>query len=431
MEHRKGLLRKRMEEYNSILVHDILPFWMNKTDTEHGGFYTCYNVFGDHLVSKDKYVWSQGRCVWLYAKLAEDRNISMSDKMRASCRELAIKGGRFLEDYCLLPDGRAAFVLDENNQARAVAPFGSKAASTFADCFVAMGLAAAGAMEQNKGQVQKAYEILISADKQMRDGTFQTAPDVLPCGWKNQAVYMIMVNTAYELGKSFKAFEMKEELEAAKDICRYAMDVEMKYFLTGEDILLECLDCKFQPLDSLYGRHINPGHTQECMWFLIKAARWLCDEAVEKRALKVITNVAKISWDNQYGGMFYYLDKDGGKLKGQEAMEDLELSQSALRDWSNKMWWPHLETVYASLMGYLYYGDEECYQEYERYQEYTFRVFPNPDSHVGEWIQIRNRQGEPLTGTVGGRLPVKDPYHLIRTLILLINLIQEWLEHNP
>lgn len=440
MEHVQNLLKEQMEEYNRILVYEILPFWMRKTDTEHGGFYTCYNVFGNHLVSKDKYVWSQGRCVWLYAKLAKDKSIAMPEEMRESLRELAVKGGRFLEEFCILPDGKAAFVLDENNQARTVAPHGGKSSSTFADCFVAMGLAAVGALEHNRNQMEKAFEILKRTARQMRDGTFLTAPDVLPKGWKSQAVYMIMMNTSYELAQSLEEFgadsedALEEKMKLAQEVCRYAMNMEMNYFLTEDQILLECLDSNYQPLDTLYGRHINPGHTQECMWFLIKAARWLGDKEAEKKALKVIKHVARLSWDDRYGGMFYYLDRDGGQPAGSEAdietEAERELAEAALRDWSNKMWWPHLETVYANLMGFLYYGDEECRRLYEQYQEYTFRVFPNPDTSIGEWIQIRNRQGKPLTGTVGGRLPVKDPYHLIRTLMLLQNLIQEWTEQQ-
>lgn len=89
------------------------------------------------------------------------------------------------------------------------------------------------------------------------------------------------------------------------------------------------------------------------------------------------------------------------------------------------MWWPHLETVYANLLGYLYYGEEQCLNEYNRYHEYTFRTFPNQDKTVGEWIQIRDRRGLPVLGQVGGRLPVKDPYHLIRTLMLLVDLISD------
>ena len=74
-------------------------------------------------------------------------------------------------------------------------------------------------------------------------------------------------------------------------------------------------------------------------------------------------------------------------------------------------------------MGYLQFGEEDCFAEYLRYRSYTLRTFPNPDPSIGEWIQIRTRAGAPLAESVGGRLPVKDPYHLMRTLMLLTDLI--------
>ena len=70
MDQKEQLLLQRKEFYSKTLVEEILPYWLNKIDRENGGFYTCYNVLGDRLVSRDKYVWSQGRCVWLYARLA-------------------------------------------------------------------------------------------------------------------------------------------------------------------------------------------------------------------------------------------------------------------------------------------------------------------------------------------------------------------------
>ena len=38
-----------------------------------------------------------------------------------------------------------------------------------------------------------------------------------------------------------------------------------------------------------------------------------------------------------------------------------------------------------------------------------------------EWIQIRDRAGAPLDATVA--LPVKDPFHIARALLLLVELL--------
>ena len=54
---------------------------------------------------------------------------------------------------------------------------------------------------------------------------------------------------------------------------------------------------------------------------------------------------------------------------------------------------------------------------------YTFATFPNPDRSVGEWIHIRDRAGRPLPKVMG--LRVKDPYHVTRNLLLLVELLSE------
>lgn len=425
MKDEKELLLERKAYYRKTLLEEILPYWLDKTEPQSGGFYTCYDVFGDRLLSKEKYVWSQGRCTWIYSKLAQNKNLMMDERLKKSCRELALRGCDFLEKYCILPGDKAAFVLDENNQAQVVEPYGSQAVSSFADCFTAMGLAAAGVLDHDRKRVERAYRMFQNTAGQLKQNTFLTAPDVLPNGWHSQAAYMIMINTSFELAAVFSEFDMSQELAFAREICRYSVEMELEYFVTEDRVLLECLGPDYEKLDTLYGRHINPGHTEECMWFIIQAARWLEMGDAEQTALEVIKNVSRMGWDEKCGGMYYYLDRDGGTPKGAYFQEEKDLAFGALRDWSNKMWWPHLETIYANLLGYLYYGEEQCLKEYNRYHEYTFQTFPNPDKQVGEWIQIRDRRGLPVMGLVGGRLPVKDPYHLIRTLMLLVDLISD------
>lgn len=427
MNDRKELLKKHKSEYINMLTEDFLPFWMEKIDKVNGGFYTCYNVYGDRLVSKDKYVWSQGRCVWIYAKLAEDFSIPMEEAMRNQCRSLALDGSEFLERYCILDDGRAAFVLGENNKPKKLAFSDSYSVSTFADCFAAMGLAAAGILGNNEKQVEKASQMLFRAAKMAEDGTFQTAPDVLPDGWRGQAPYMILINTACEVGKALEKFGKTEKLKQAQEVCIRAVKTELEYFMKDR-VILECLDSDYQELKSRYGRHINPGHIVECMWFILEASQWLGMKEVQDQALDVIKYVSSISWDEEYGGMYYYLDREGGMPKGEYLRKEESLSSAMMRDWENKMWWPHLEAMYANLTGILCYGDEDCWNQYLKYREYTLNTFPNENQEVGEWIQIRNRKGEPLCEPVGGRLPVKDPYHLLRTMMLLIDLIVQYTE---
>ena len=197
------------------------------------------------------------------------------------------------------------------------------------------------------------------------------------------------------------------------------------HFISPTGIVHECLTADNGLLESLYGRHINPGHTNESMWFLIRAGQRLGRLDVVEKAIHTIRCTSSLAWDTEYGGMMYYLDREGGKPRGEYAPEEAALAEAAVRDWSNKLWWPHTETIYANLLCYAQTGEREFLESYQRYHNYTFDTFPNPDKTVGEWIQLRYRDGSPNLGIIGGRLPVKDPYHITRNLMLLTDLLED------
>jgi N-acylglucosamine 2-epimerase len=130
-----------------------------------------------------------------------------------------------------------------------------------------------------------------------------------------------------------------------------------------------------------------------------------------------------LGWDQQYGGLLLFVDRDGGKPKGSiKGLENETMTQKVLNDWESKLWWTHSETLYSSLLAYSLTQDPEFLHMYHRVFEYTFNTFPNPDTKIGEWIQIRDRMGKPEQRTVA--LPVKDPYHIIRNFLLIIELLE-------
>lgn len=94
-----------------------------------------------------------------------------------------------------------------------------------------------------------------------------------------------------------------------------------------------------------------------------------------------------------------------------------------LSGWDDKLWWVHSEALYTTLLCYARSGDPGFLDWHDRIFAYTFRTFPNPDPEVREWIQIRRRDGSPQEKTVA--LPVKDPYHIARNLVLLLELLYQ------
>ena len=61
-----GELVRDRDFYLSQLYEKILPFWEKYApDREYGGYFTCFSGNGGQLVSRDKYIWSQGRMLWV------------------------------------------------------------------------------------------------------------------------------------------------------------------------------------------------------------------------------------------------------------------------------------------------------------------------------------------------------------------------------
>ena len=86
-------LNKLIEKYRDELYHNVLPFWLeNSIDEECGGYFTCLDREGK-VFDTDKFIWLQGREVWMLSMLYNN-----VDK-RPEWLDAAIKGGEFLKKY--------------------------------------------------------------------------------------------------------------------------------------------------------------------------------------------------------------------------------------------------------------------------------------------------------------------------------------------
>ncbi|HCG36575.1 MAG TPA: hypothetical protein DER23_09570, partial [Clostridiales bacterium] len=83
------------------------------------------------------------------------------------------------------------------------------------------------------------------------------------------------------------------------------------------------------------------------------------------------------------------------------------------------------EALHITLLCFVRSGDDSFLTWHDQVFEYTFSIFPNPDREVREWIQIRDRKGKPQNKVVA--LPVKDPYHIVRNIIFIIELLYQFL----
>jgi N-acylglucosamine 2-epimerase len=368
-------------------------------------------------VSTDKYTWSQGRFIWILSQAA-----SMVSKGTLSgdadfCLEHARKTVEFLRRHVFLDNGNCAYVLTESGEMKEAIPGEGYDTSFFADCFVVMGFAKYALVAGDQEALADGLRLYRRIRERLAQGDARSEPYPVPEGFDSQATSMILLNVSQELADTLEA-QGHPEAGAVRAEAGAYMDTVMDRFREGS-ILLEMLPDDPKDADTLLCRHIAPGHAIECMWFVMAEAVKTGQKQRIEQAADVIERSFEFGWDGEYGGLFREVDRDGGMPKGRLLGGRYE---ALLRDtWDMKIWWPHSEVLYSLLLAHSLTGRSSLMDKYRLAHDYVFRTFPNPDQTVGEWIQIRDRTGKPVEKTVA--LPVKDPYHILRNILLTVQLL--------
>ena len=107
---------KLAEQYKHELLDQVIPFWMNHSiDTQFGGFLHCLERDGS-VFDTDKFVWMQGREVWMLSKLYNTvHEPTVSAETRQQWLDAAIQGAEFLKSKA--HDGNLNFYFSQIGRA--------------------------------------------------------------------------------------------------------------------------------------------------------------------------------------------------------------------------------------------------------------------------------------------------------------------------
>jgi len=402
--------------YARELKENILAFWLPRCrDSLCGGYLNCFDNSGEHLVSHDKYTWSQGRFLWLFSSLATTGAPLFSQSERKSFLELAEYGYSFLRKHCLIaPDDlRCVFLTGRDGTPK------QGDMSIYADCFVVMGMAAYAVAAKEKDAYSFAKSLYLSVKKRIDEGLFNTLPYPLGKEYRAHGIPMILTNTALELYKAACIFDPDYCSALLHHMEDTATEVTDRFSDTF-GLVREVIRADGKPLDGLLGNHINPGHSIEDSWFIAKASELTGRPYLFSRAAQIMQKSFHAGWDDLYGGILHFVNIEGDpyRFESDSSGPTVELVKNG---WADKLWWVHSETLYASLLFYVKTGDCEFLDIHNKTREYVFDHFPNRNPLVGEWFQILTREGKPQEKVVA--LPVKDPYHIARNFLLVCELL--------
>lgn len=378
------------EQYKSELLDKVVPFWLEKSqDLEHGGYFTCLERNGD-VFDTDKFVWLQGREVWMFATLYN------KVEKRQEWLDCAIQGAEFLKKHGHDGNLNWYFALDREGNPL-VEPY-NIFSYTFA--VIAFGQLSIATGNQEYADIAKrTFDIVLSKVDNPKGKWNKAAPGARSL--KSFALPMILCNVALEIEPLLDADFMEKTINTC---IHEVMDV---FYRPELGLIVEHLSTEGELVDCFDGRLLNPGHAIEAMWFIMDLGKRLGRQDLIEKAVQIALNEAEYGWDKKHGGIFYFMDRLG------RPCQQLE--------WNQKLWWVHIETLITMLKGYQLTGNAKCLEWFERVHDYVWTHFT--DKEYPEWFGYLNRQGEVLLSLKGGKW--KGCFHVPRGLFQCWQILED------
>ena len=378
--------------YRRELLENVLPFWLDHSqDKEYGGYFTCLNRDGS-VYDTDKFVWLQGREVWMFAMLFNKL------ARKQEWLDCAVQGGEFLKRFGYAGDYDFYFSLTREGRP-IVQPY-NIFSNTFA-CMAFARLAEATGKDEYSHLAKETFRRILERRSNPKGQWSKAVPGTRPM--KDFALPMIICNMALEVEH---IIDDPELMEKTIDECLHeVMDV---FYQPDLGVMVENVSALDGSLvDSFEGRRVNPGHDLEALWFIENLGIRRNDGELVRKAVDISLRVIDYGWDKEYGGIFYFMDRKGYPT------QELE--------WDQKLWWVHLEAAIAMLKGYQLTGNEQCLNWFLKLDEYMWKHFK--DQEYPEWFGYLNRRGEVLLPLKGGKW--KGCFHVPRGLYQIGTILEE------
>lgn len=361
--------RKELEE-------SVIPFWLRHSlDREHGGQFTGLDRDGS-VYDPRKYVWMQGRAAWMFARLSNDlgRRVEWVDAAR-----LIVS---FLRKHARRDDGTIWFRLERDGSP------GLFQRKPYAGFFLLLAYAEWYRLVGDEWYLNEARALYGRVRQWIRDPGSLGRP-----GGAVSQLADIMVEASIAL--QMVCIDPRDKYRDDMADCLRRVRAHER-----DGLLLETV----APRELPEGRLFCPGSAAEVGWFLLR-----CDPDAGQRAflVEMIAGALDRGWDQEHGGLFYFMDAEGKPAAQVEA--------------PMKLWWPHTEAIVACAQAYAATHDAAWIERLERFDTYAFAHFA--DAEHGEWFGYCNRDGSVSNTLKGGAY--KGFFHVPRCLLFTEALLRE------
>ena len=366
--------------YRDGLLEDTLPFWLPRcVDEEHGGFMIARDRDGS-VLDTDKGMWQQCRFTWLLATLYN--TVEPREEWLATARH----GLEFIEQHGFdASDGEGRMWFHVTREGAPI----RKRRYFFTETFGAIAYAACARATGDARMAGRARTIYARAKAGFANEVTPKFANTRPA--KGMGVPMISLVTAQELRACLDDDSFTADIDACIE------EIQRDFVKPDLECVMETVGPNGELLDHFDGRLLNPGHAIEGAWFILEEARRRGnDAALIELGCNMLDWMWAHGWDEEHGGILYFRDVHGKPV--QEYWHDM------------KFWWPHNETILATLLAHLLTGESRYEEMHRQVHDWAYAHFP--DAEHGEWYGYLHRDGRisvPLKGNLW-----KGPFHLPR-----------------
>ena len=393
----KDELNRLMNDHRSGLLDDTVPFWIKHSiDRKYGGYLFSLDRDGS-VVDTDKPMWIVGRFIWLLSTL-----YSTVEK-RPEWLDLAKHGVDFLLQYGFTDDGRVYYSLTEDGKPLRLRRY------LFSECFAVLALASFGEASDDPAMVQRAEELLeLILKLSSTPGGLVPKVNTETRPARGLGFPMILLNVLQVLRKAAIATGCTPKIDCTKLIDEKIDEVDTYLVNREYRCVLEAAGPNGELIDHFDGRILTPGHGIEAAWFVLHESRLRGgDRGLTELGRTMLDWMWEIGWDDEYGGIIYFADAKG--LPVTEYWHDM------------KFWWPHNETIIATLLAYHLTGEKKYIDWNLKTHEWAYQRFPDPE--YGEWFGYLHRDGR-LSSPLKGNM-FKGPFHIPRMQLYCWKLLEE------
>ena len=392
-------LQQHRDELKSRLYDEYLPFWDNGGyDKKYGGFICNLNPDGIP-VDDEKFIWYQGRAIWVYSFLYNHfgRNPEHLEIAR-STRDFMVK-------HMYLGDGKwAEIVHRDGNVIKGVEP----GSDIYGWLFAANGLAEYYKISGEAADISLVKESVWAAVKAYDSPDYQKGTGLE--GLRIQGHSMIMIRLLTQLLKDHNDERLEELMDFHLD------KIMTNFYNPFYRISNERLNHDYSRINGEEGLMFL-GHSLETQWMVMQLALQKKDQVLFDKAKNNFRRYLEMGWDYIFDG---WASEDYHVLGD----EDHNLGT----DYSTKTMWAHTEILVGCMMVIEHTGEAWAWDWYLRTWDYVKKTFC---LGVGAWEQAVNRQGEPISREKWGINPMRrGNYHQPRFLMLNILSLDRMMERS-